>query len=424
MPRDTHDSVYIETTGKPPRHPLKITQTLVASLEPPLSGYKLVQDTFMPGFGVRITSTGAVSFIQNYRFAGRLRRFTIGRYPQWSATAARKRAAELRRMIDVGIDPMAVKQDALQAPTVRDLYDRYCRDHLPKKRPSSQKTDVVMWKNCILPLLGSIKVANLTYDHCDALHSQLTGRTPIQANRAIGLLRKACNLAVRWRWIERNPAQGIALNPENKRERYLTPDQIELLSQAMVGHPEQTSCDIIRFLILTGCRSGEAFRTRWDQFDAELRVWTKPAATTKQKKLHRVPISKAVSALLDQRRQGSQSEWVFPSYTGAPFVTIKNTWASLCKTAGLEDIRLHDLRHTFASLLVSSGASLPLIGAMLGHTQPNTTARYAHLFDDPLMDAAETVSSLVNVGQVRTARANTELPLDLLDKICSSNVTR
>jgi integrase len=381
---------------------VKITQSLVAELVPPGSGYKLVQDTFMPGFGVRVTSTGAVSFILNYRIAGRLRRFTIGRYPQWSATAARKRAAELRRMIDVGIDPMAEKQDTLRAPTVRDLHDRYCRDHLPKKRPSSQKADKLMWANCILPFLGAVKVEQLTYDQCDALHRRLSVRTPIQANRAIGLLRKACNLAIRWRWIDRNPAQGIALNPENKRERYLTPDEIDRLNAAMRDHPEQTSCDIIRFLILTGCRSGEAFRARFEQFDPEFKVWTKPAATTKQKKSHRVPVSSAVSGLVKHRRDQTNSVWIFPSHTGAPYVTIKKTWASLCVNAGLSDIRLHDLRHTFASMLVSSGASLPLIGAMLGHTQPNTTARYAHLFDDPLIDAAETVSRLVNVGQVRT----------------------
>jgi len=115
-----------------------------------------------------------------------------------------------------------------------------------------------------------------------------------------------------------------------------------------------------------------------------------------------VPVSSAVSNLLKSRRAQVQSEWVFPSHTGAPFVTIKKTWASLCEDAELTDVRLHDLRHTFASMLVSTGASLPLIGAMLGHTQANTTSRYAHLFDDPLVDAAETVSRLVNVGQVRT----------------------
>jgi len=408
MPRDTQDSVYTGTTSNPSRDPLKITQSLVADLIPPASGYKLVQDTYMPGFGVRITSTGAMSFILNYRIAGRLRRFTIGRYPQWSATAARKRASELRRMVDVGLDPMAEKQDNLRAPTIRDLHERYCRDHLPKKRSSSQKTDQLMWNNCILPHLGSVKVAQLTYDHCDALHRRVSVRTPIQANRVIGLLRKSCNLAVRWRWIDRNPAQGIALNPENKRERYLKPDEIDRLYAAMKGHPEKTSCDVIRFLILTGCRSGEAFRARWDQFDAEFRVWTKPAATTKQKKLHRVPVSAAVSDLLKYRRDCVRSEWVFPSHTGEAFVSIKKTWASLCAEAGLEDVRLHDLRHTFASMLVSSGASLPLIGAMLGHTQPITTARYAHLFDDPLMDAAETVSRMVNVGQVRTKPSHEE----------------
>lgn len=402
MPDDIQDSVYTGSTCKPARDPLKITQALLNSLVPPATGYKLVQDTFTSGFGVRITSKGAMGFILNYRIAGRLRRYTIGRSPEWTVVAARKRAQELRRMIDVGIDPMSEKQDALQAPNMRDLFDRYCRDHMPKKRPSSQQVDRQMWENFILPYLGPVKVADLTFDHCDALHRKISAKTPIQANRVLGLLRKSCNLAIRWRWIDRNPAQGIAQNPENKRERFLSPEEIERLNTAMEDHPQQTSCDIIRFLMLTGCRSGEARRARWDQFDDALRIWTKPAATTKQKKLHRVPVSAAVTELLQKRRAGADGEWVFPSYTGAPFVTIKNTWASLCAIADLQDVRMHDLRHTFASLLVSNGASLPLIGAMLGHTQTNTTARYAHLFDDPLQDAAEMVSRMVKVGQTRT----------------------
>lgn len=402
MPKDSQDSVYIEMTCRPERDLVKITQALLDGLTPPETGYKLVQDSYLPGFGVRITSKGVKSFILNYRIAGRLRRYTIGRAGDWTVVAARKRASELRRMIDVGIDPMAEKQEAREAPNVRDLFDRYCRDHLPKKRTSSQVVDIQMFQKFILPSLGAMKVADLTFDHCDALHRKVSKRTPIQANRVIGLLRKACNLAIRWRWIDRNPAQGIALNPENKRERYLTADELDRLNTAMADHPKQTSCDIVRFLILTGCRSGEAMRARWDQFDPDLRVWTKPAATTKQKKLHRVPVSEAVTALLLRRRDLATSEWVFPSHTGEPFVTIKKTWASLYEKAEIEDVRLHDLRHTFASLLVSSGASLPLIGAMLGHTQTNTTARYAHLFDDTLSDAAETVSRLVNVGQMRT----------------------
>lgn len=350
MPKDSQDSVYIEMTCRPERDLVKITQALLDGLTPPETGYKLVQDSYLPGFGVRITSKGVKSFILNYRIAGRLRRYTIGRAGDWTVVAARKRASELRRMIDVGIDPMAEKQEAREAPNVRDLFDRYCRDHLPKKRTSSQVVDIQMFQKFILPSLGAMKVADLTFDHCDALHRKVSKRTPIQANRVIGLLRKACNLAIRWRWIDRNPAQGIALNPENKRERYLTAEELDRLNTAMADHPKQTSCDIVRFLILTGCRSGEAMRARWDQFDADLRVWTKPAATTKQKKLHRVPVSEAVTALLLRRRDLATSEWVFPSHTGEPFVTIKKTWASLCEKAEIEDVRLHDLRGSVAQI--------------------------------------------------------------------------
>lgn len=390
---DAHDSVYTVTTSNGRCDPLIITDMVVRRITPPRSGYVMQMDSRMPGFGVRVTAKGLASFVMNYRAEGRARRLTIGRYPEWSVAAARKRAAELRRQVDIGIDPLGEKQDAINAPTVHDLFERYCRDHLPKKRPSSQATDLGMWRKHILPVLGSMKMTKLTYDHVDSLHRRISRTAPITANRVIGLLRKACNLAVRWRWIDTNPAVGIALNPENKRERYLTPDQLKLLQKAMEDHPETVSCDIIRFLMLTGCRSGEAFRARWDQFDPALRIWTKPAATTKQKRLHRVPVSAQVTDLLKKRRTETNSDYVFASpETGKPFVSIKRTWASLCDTVGIEDVRLHDLRHTFASLLASQGTSLPIIGAMLGHTQANTTARYAHLYDETLSEAAELVS--------------------------------
>ena len=159
------------------------------------------------------------------------------------------------------------------------------------------------------------------------------------------------------------------------------------------------------FMLLTGCRRGEALGARWDQFDPSLRIWTKPAATTKQRREHRVPVSTRVTDMLKARRDAlsaapvddpvQASPFVFATDQGRSLVDVKRTWASVTKTAGVSDVHMHDLRHTFASLLVSQGQSLPVIGAMLGHTQTQTTARYAHLFDDSLMAAAEMVGAAV-----------------------------
>ncbi|RVT87412.1 DUF4102 domain-containing protein [Rhodobacteraceae bacterium CCMM004] len=382
----------------------RITDNFVKGLSPDPGKNVVTYDDRLTGFGIRITPRGHKAFILRYRVAGRERRITIGSYPHWTVAAARLRASELKRDADIGIDPLGLREADRNAPTVLDLFDRYCTDHLPKKSVSGQKEDLSLWRRKILPQIGRMKLADLRYADVDAMHRQISRDTPTLANRVIALLRKSCNLAIKWEWIERNPAVGITLNPENKRDRFLTEDELDRLFRALERHPEQTSCDIVRFLIYTGCRCGEAFRARWDQFDDDLRIWTKPAATTKQRKLHRVPVSSAVTQLLSIRRAYGTSEWVFPSHTGAPFVSIKKTWASVSRTALIEDVRLHDLRHTFASLLVSRGVSLPIIGAMLGHTQPQTTARYAHLFDVPLAAAAEAVCD--SLGQARTNEDN------------------
>jgi integrase len=135
---------------------------------------------------------------------------------------------------------------------------------------------------------------------------------------------------------------------------------------------------------------------RWAQFDLEAGVWVKPGATTKQKTEHEVPLSAAARQLLNQLYVAG-AEYVFPRRRGAGHrVDIKKPWGAICKSANIGGLRIHDLRHSYASMLVSGGQSLPVIGALLGHTQPNTTARYAHLMDDPLRKATETVGAIID----------------------------
>ena len=179
-------------------------------------------------------------------------------------------------------------------------------------------------------------------------------------------------LAVKWRLRPDNPAKGIERNPETKRKRYAAAAELQRLRPALEQHPDQQGADIVRFCLLTGCRSHEAMSARWDAIDLEAGVWTKLGATTKQKTDHVVPLSAPVRQLLANLRRQTNSEWVFPapdSGTGHR-VTIAKSWRLLCKTAKITGLRVHDLRHSFASQLASEGASLPLIGSLLGHTQP------------------------------------------------------
>ncbi len=375
----------------------KLTDKLVKSLPAPASGNKITYDTNVHGFGFRVTAGGARAFILNYRINGRERRYTIGAYPDWSVGAAREEAKRLKRQVDRGYDPMGQRHAERAAPTVAELARRFLEEHAVRKVLRAQADDRAMIEKLVLPVIGQLKVHDVRRDDIDRLHRDISRTRPIRANRVAQLLSKMFSLAVRWEYRSDNPVKGIHRNPEPKRTRYLSDDELKRLIAALASRPNQTSANAIRMLLLTGARRGEVLNARWDQFDLEAGVWTKPSAHTKQKKEHRVPLSALVMQLLSQMRNSAgSSPYVFPGRVpGKPLKEIKGFWAGICKEAKIEDCRIHDLRHTYASILASAGHSLPVIGALLGHTQPNTTARYSHLFDDPLREATEQVGSVV-----------------------------
>jgi integrase len=221
--------------------------------------------------------------------------------------------------------------------------------------------------------------------------------TPIRANRVGEVLRKMFTLAIEWGWCEDNPASGFHRRIETERERFLSPQEIVRLASALDGAADQRAAGIIRLCMLTGARLGEVRQSRFEQFNLELGVWSKPAATTKQRKTHRVPVSSDVAAIVRQRLLlvPSGVPWLFPGdVPGQPVKEIRHFWRQVQKLADLPDVRIHDLRHTFASLLVSGGASLEMIGKLLGHTQMQTTQRYAHLMDSPLRAGVDAVAHI------------------------------
>jgi integrase len=391
---------------------IKITDRVARALIVPHQGNRITYDEEVRGFGLRVTAGGAKSFVLNYRVSGHERRITIGSYPDWSVAAARERARSLKRRVDLGDDPMRERHDERAAPTIADLCYRFEQDYLPKRRPATQRDYQGILDTYVRPKLGRIKVADLAHSDIDALHREVSRRAPYRANRTVAVLSRMMNLAITWGWRTDNPARGIERAPEHKRDRFLSAGEVALLAQALRSHPERISANAILLLLLTGARKNEVLGARWEQFDLESGVWTKPSAHTKQKKDHRVPLSAPASALLIEikreiNRAANRSmnggtaessagpEYVFPGKDGRPLTDVKRIWSSICKRAGLSDIRIHDLRHTYASILASSGLSLPIIGALLGHTQAATTQRYAHLIDDALRQATERVGAAV-----------------------------
>ncbi len=381
-----------------------------SELLPPDTGNRIYYDADLKGFGCRVTAKGARAFVLNYRTrSGRERRYTIGSWPEWSVSAARAEAGELKKRIDIGGDPMAVVEADRKAPTVADLCDRFEEEHLPKVRESTAKDYRAMIAREIMPALRHMKVAEVGFSDVDALHRKITKRGAAgRANRVVALVSKLFTLAAKWEWCAKNPAKGIERNPEQPRHRYLSGGELGALTAALAEHEDQQAANIIRVLLLTGARRGEVQAMRWADIDLATGVWTKPGSKTKQKTLHRVPLSAPARQLLadiraeaeakarNRREPVEVSEYVFPGRNGKGHrVEIKGDWARLCKAAGIADTRMHDLRHTYASILASAGLSLPVIGALLGHTNPKTTARYAHLYDDPLRAATERVGSIV-----------------------------
>jgi integrase len=401
----------------------KLTDRFVKSAAAPEEGrpYRIYYDHEVKGFGLRVTKAGFRAFVLNYRSRGIERRYTIGSFPDWKVSAAREEAKRLKRFVDQGRDPMGERHEERAAPTVNDLVDRYLAEHAPRKRERSREEDEGLIRRWIRPELGNKRVADLRHADIERVHRKITAYgTPTRANRAAALLSKMLNLAVRWEMRADNPARGLERNHEEKRNRYLAGDELRRLTEALAAHPNQGAANAIRLLLLTGARRGEILGATWDQFDLEEGVWTKAASFTKQKKLHRVPLSAPARQLLaeikhaaDQRPVGANREpspFVFPAQRTARkgaghLVEIKGAWAAICKAAQLRGVRVHDLRHSYASILASAGLSLPVIGALLGHTQPGTTARYAHLFDDPLRAATERVGAIVtgNGGDKPTA---------------------
>lgn len=395
---------------------MKITQKTVLSLKAPASGNRIQYDEEIPGFGARITSNGVISFVLNYRIQGRERRYTIGRHPDLTALAARERAIQLRGKLLDGIDPLQQRIDAQNEPTVdalaKDYLERYAKPH---KRASSQRNDRQMLDKIILPQIGSVRVSAVSRRDIEGLHHGLK-ETPYRANRVLALLSKMFSLAMEWGWRPGNPVKGVPRYPEDKRETWLTAEQVEALLAALDDYTDQSAANAIRLLIVTGARESEVLTATWDQFDLKRGIWTKPSHHTKQKKIEHTPLSDTALQLLHHMNAERKSAVLFPGQDGAR-VTIRRPWVQVCKAAGLAvaehvpgkrkkflaiwkpTVRIHDLRHTFASHLVSSGESLHIVGRLLGHTLPQTTARYAHLADHALRDAANSFATGLKLPQ-------------------------
>jgi integrase len=369
----------------------KLTKRFVESIPADADKEILIWDPELRGFGVRIFPTGRRTYFVQYRnqFGG-TRRKKIGVHGVITAELARDEAKKLLGEVAKGEDPSSEHKKIKLKPSFIELSQEYLEVYAePNKRPKSLREDQKMLKNIVLPRLGNKKVEEVTAHDIQHLHHQLRD-TPYMANRVRALLSKMFNLAVQWGWCPKNPVEGVQKYQEHKRERWLNDEELQRLYEVLDSYHNPSVANAIRLLILTGSRRNEVLSATWDQFDLEKGIWTKPAHTTKQKKMEHLPLSSQVIYLLKNMKKKAITNLLFPGKVeGASLQDIKKAWNTIRNRAGLSEVRLHDLRHTHASHLVSSGLSLSIVGKLLGHTQSSTTQRYAHLADTPLREAAE-----------------------------------
>lgn len=299
------------------------------------------------------------------------------------------------RRFDAGGDPLEAKQAERAAPDMGELLDEYLEAAAAKR---SLRDDRSMIETVIRPRWKNRKAASITLDDVEVLHRELTkGGTPIRANRVLSCLSTIFAVAIKRRMTRDNPCRGVGRNPETKRTRYLSLDELGRLTAALDGWPDQVSAGAIRLLLLTGARRGELLKAHWPEFDLVAGLWTKPARNVKSKREHRLPLSAEAVEVLRSLPRYERTELLFPNSYRKPWTEIAARPA-IRSAAGLGDFRLHDLRHTGASLMISAGLSLPIVGSVLGHSTPQTTQRYSHLADHAVRAAVDGLGRRIGNG--------------------------
>jgi len=367
-------------------------------------------DTELPGLyiEVRATSQGQGTFYWRYKDAtGKTCHQRIGKTSEITLTGARNRAKELRAEIELGADPRGAAKAAKAVITFGEFFDHQLFPYIrPRKR--SWKRDVELsarWRRDH----GTKRLNELTRHQIQTFHSSLLteGLSPASADHHVKFIRHALNLAVDWEMLAANPAKGVPLfMVDNKVEHLLSETELERLMTVLRKDPNRQVCLIAIWLLSTGCRLNEALQATWAQIDQANRVWRIAAATSKSKRVRSVPLNDSALEVLQQLDTEGQFDHVFVNrQTGKPLTTIMKVWSRLRNKAGLPHLRIHDLRHQYASFLVNSGRSLFEVQQVLGHASPNVTQRYSHLSSKTLQEAANSASVAIKAASCASPAA-------------------
>ena len=342
-------------------------------------------DRDLPGFGVRVYATGRKVFVVQTRGPQGPKRVTLGRYGQLLADDARKQAAEAIDRIKRGLEPFPAPVEP--ELTVAGLAERYMQGHVAvncRKRTQANYRHII--QRHILPELGELPISEVDRSRVAKFHYRLR-ETPQAANNAVRVLSRMFSTAEAWELVPpgRNPCRAVRRYKEIRRERFLTPGEYREVGRVLKeaeanGSVGPSAAAAVRLLMLTGCRRNEIVHLRWDDVDRAARELRLSETKTGPRS---VPLTPAVEAVLDRIPRKGDNPWVIAGRKAdAHMVDVDAVWARLRAKAGLEDVRIHDLRHSWASRALALGESLSMIGKLMGHGQVTTTARYAHLARD------------------------------------------
>jgi hypothetical protein len=368
--------------------------------------------------------SGKKSYVIQFRKDGRSRRTTIGDHGRLTPEEARSEAKKLLGQIETGADPVEERRTARAVKTFREIAEDFLTMHVATKRKARTLSDYhKLLSSHILPAIGHKRISDIKRADIANLHNTISKKAPIAANRAISVV------SAIWAWAARrdivsaanNPAHQLERNPENRRERFLTPEEFGRLGEALrlaetsglawtLDHTKPNSKHLpkpdnrrslsdpyavaaIRMLIFTGARLSEILKAQWSWVDLSREVIFLPTSKTGAKPLY---LSKAAQAVLAAIPKVENNPYIIVGAKhGRPRVDLKKPWAAIRRTAGLEGLRLHDIRHSYASVGAGTSLGLPIIGKLLGHSQPATTARYAHLDAHPMQQAANSIGATI-----------------------------
>jgi integrase len=409
----------------------KITKRAVDGVGPRVATY-LVRDTEVKGFVLVVTPAGAKSYAVDYRAgSGRgapKRRLTIGKHGSpWTPETARIEAKRLLAEVAAGRDPATARQQERDALTFGELIDLYLAEGAGHKKPSTLKVDRGRIEHHLRPLLGKLRADRIGRTETERMRNAVVaGKTAEKvasaerrrpgsiatggkgaAAQCVALVSSIYAFAIGRGLCADNPARGVKKAPVRKVERFLSKAEIARLAEALDAEAQRSGNPYppaaIKLLLLTGCRKGEIANLRWEYVDSERECLRLPDSKTGAKVVY---LNAPARALLQELPRMADSPRVIPGVRAdSAGPAIDKVWSRVRKAAGLADVRLHDLRHSFASVGAAGGLSLPIIGALLGHKHATTTARYAHLSADPLRAANDAVGAKIADAMSRRVRA-------------------